>query len=301
MMPWLRTELRMAVVLRSRPLGPMLTPPAGELWPLCVRIGPRTAFFLRGSSISYIHKSKCTTTRETTYTVSLDSAAGLASNSGSRSRPASGTLVPRPGSGRQHIAPLLPARAQHLRRPATSACADRSDRLSSRQGNMGNPFASAAIGGESGDGELGDAQQEQEQVLRTAASSARFFLAALPRLESNFEARWLMPWFGELPYHPVDGELADAQLATSKRVGAWLLGSRTRTSARQSFSFCSHTSSIQRPAHGTGQMADGRWWTAAESERSKVRSHAIEAPVPLGRALRSDVLGVAYHLRLWPA
>ena len=28
-----------------------------------------------------------------------------------------------------------------------------------------------------------------------------------------------MPWFGELPYHPVDGELADAQLATSKRVG----------------------------------------------------------------------------------
>ena len=47
-------------------------------------------------------------------------------------------------------------------------------------------------------------------MLRTAASSARFFLAALPRLESNFEARWLMPWFGELPYHPIDGELADA-------------------------------------------------------------------------------------------
>ena len=43
MMPWLRTELRMAVVLRSRPLGPMLTPPAGELWPLCVRLQQKAA------------------------------------------------------------------------------------------------------------------------------------------------------------------------------------------------------------------------------------------------------------------
>jgi hypothetical protein len=35
---------------------------------------------------------------------------------------------------------------------------------------------------------------------------------------------------------------------------------------------------------------------------SLVACNAMWAPpVPLGRALRSDVLGVAYHLRLWPA
>eukprot|EP01046_Picozoa_sp_COSAG06_P050960 COSAG06_NODE_8204_length_2239_cov_2.454673_2_plen_68_part_00 len=39
-MPWLRTELRMAMVLRSRPLGPMLTPPAGELGPQFRAFGP---------------------------------------------------------------------------------------------------------------------------------------------------------------------------------------------------------------------------------------------------------------------
>ena len=31
------TELRVAVVLRSRALGPMLTASAGELWPFCAR------------------------------------------------------------------------------------------------------------------------------------------------------------------------------------------------------------------------------------------------------------------------
>ena len=45
-MPWLRTELWIALGFRSRALGPMLTPPAGGLWPGFLRFGPRSpAFF----------------------------------------------------------------------------------------------------------------------------------------------------------------------------------------------------------------------------------------------------------------
>jgi hypothetical protein len=45
-MPWLRTELQTALGFRSRALGPMLTPPAGGLWPGFLRFGPRSrAFF----------------------------------------------------------------------------------------------------------------------------------------------------------------------------------------------------------------------------------------------------------------
>ena len=39
-MRWLRTELWTALVLRLRPLGRVLTPPAGELWPRFRAIGP---------------------------------------------------------------------------------------------------------------------------------------------------------------------------------------------------------------------------------------------------------------------
>jgi hypothetical protein len=70
-MRWLRTELRVALVLRSRALGPMLTSSAGELWSVLLRFGPieakmsglahsMTAFFYynRGPEV-YVKNMRC--------------------------------------------------------------------------------------------------------------------------------------------------------------------------------------------------------------------------------------------------
>jgi len=43
-MRWLRAELRTVPFLRSRPLGPMLTAPPGELWPFRARFFPSSHF-----------------------------------------------------------------------------------------------------------------------------------------------------------------------------------------------------------------------------------------------------------------
>jgi hypothetical protein len=71
---------------------------------------------------------------------------------------------------------------------ATSAWADLSDRQSSKPGNTGNPFASAAMSTTNTVANVSTRRyRSAREALRTAASDARFFLAALLRLESNFE------------------------------------------------------------------------------------------------------------------